>query len=64
MIYEIYLDNGWHPWLALQTQNKEQAIEFLNKAKAQHISLRILTDEGHVVRLETQGNQWVHRNGL
>jgi hypothetical protein len=58
MIYEIFLSNGWHPWLALQTTNKEQAIEFLQKTKAQYIYLRVLTSEGNVLRFETQSDQW------
>lgn len=58
MIYEVYLNNGWIPWLALKTTKKEEAMEFLEKAKAQDIYLRILTDKESVVRIETQGDQW------
>jgi hypothetical protein len=58
MIYEIYLNNGWRPWLALVTSKKEEAVDFLEKTKAQSMYLRILTDKGSVVRMETQGDQW------
>lgn len=53
MLYEIYLENGWTPWLAFQTTDKEKAHAFLASARAQYIYFRVLDEKGTIVHIHT-----------
>jgi len=49
MLYEIWLENGWSPWLAFQTTNETQANEYFRKAAGNYVYLRVLDDKGYIV---------------
>ena len=58
MLYEIYLQNGpLSPWLALKTNNKEEANNFLLSAIAQYVYLRILDENNYIVSFRCQKHQ-------
>ena len=51
MFYEIWLENGWSPWLAFQTSNEPQANEYFQQANALYVYFRVLNEKNHVVSL-------------
>lgn len=54
MFYEITLQNGPILWLAFQTKNETEAIEYFKNAKAQYVYIRILDEKGNVVSLRCE----------
>jgi hypothetical protein len=54
MLYEIWLENGWSPWLAFQTTNETQANEYFRKAAGNYVYLRVLDDKGYIVSITTR----------
>ena len=51
MFYEITLQNAHILWLAFQTKDKTEAMDYFKNAKAQYVYLRILDDNGHVISM-------------
>ncbi len=49
MIFQIYLENGWTPWLAFQTTDKTRANEFIKKSTALYTYLYTLSDNHYLV---------------
>ena len=54
MLYEIYLENGWTPWLVFQTTNETEANELFKKTKGQYVYLRVLDDNGYVISIRCE----------
>jgi hypothetical protein len=54
MLYEIWLENGWSPWLAFQTPNEPQAKEYFQQANALYVYFRVLDKKGYVVSITTR----------
>ncbi len=50
MLYEIYIENGWIPWLAFQTYNETEANEYFRKALGNYVYLRVLDDQGCILK--------------
>ncbi len=49
-LYEIYIENGWNPWLAFQTQNETEANDYFRKAQGNYVYLRVLDDKGSILK--------------